>query len=258
MEEIIKEGRTKEDALKAALAELGASEDQVDVEIISQPGGGIFGFLGSKNLKLRVKLKPGVVLKQDEPEPEPEPVDDYENIEEEEREPAPRPAAGKKPSGPPKPRGQYDLDNPEDQVRKFIEQVIDKLDIKCDVEVHEGEKEIFVDITGDDSGVVIGKFGQTLDSLQYLANVIVGKQYDNKKKIVIDVGDYRERREMSVRRLARSVARKVIKSRKSEALAPMSPQDRRTVHLALSNFRDVETTSEGSGPNRKVIISYKK
>ena len=87
--------------------------------------------------------------------------------------------------------------------------------------------------------------------------ILEGKRACRIKK-QIDVGGYRERREASVKKLARSVARKVVKQRESETLSPMSPQDRRTVHLALANFRDVETFSEGNGQNRKVIISYNK
>jgi spoIIIJ-associated protein len=125
------------------------------------------------------------------------------------------------------------------------------------MEVHEGENNIFVDITGDDTGVLIGKFGHTLDSIQFLSNVIMTKKYGNRKKILINVGDYRERREKSIHKLARSVARKVLKTRKPEALAPMPPQDRRIIHLALATFDHISTTSEGTGKNRKVIISYK-
>jgi len=246
MNEIIQEGKSQKEALRAALDKLDATEDQVNVEVLEKPRDGIFGFLGSRNVKIKVTLKesPGDEPAGPEETPSPEPAEERRKSRQEQEEHSRPPSTGS-------------LENPEDQVRDFLMKIIGHLGIDCQVDVHEGQNEIFVDISGDDSGVIIGKFGQTLDALQYLTNVIIGKKFDNKKKIVVDVGDYRSRREESVRRLARSVARKVIKSRKSEALSPMSPQDRRTVHLALSKFKDIQTSSEGSGINRKVIISYK-
>lgn len=237
MKEIIQEGKTREEALGAALKKLGVKEEDVNVEQVTASRDGLFGFLGSRGVKIKVTLKDGV-------EP-PAPVADDDADEEDSA-----------------PRGNLRVPseegNPEDQVEQFISKVLELLEVECNISVHEGENDIYVEIAGDDSGVIIGKFGQTLDSLQYLANVIMGKEFGNQKKIVIDVAGYRERREASVRKLARSVARKVVKQRKSESLSPMSPQDRRTVHLALANFKDVETVSEGSGVNRKVVINYKK
>lgn len=237
MKEIIQEGKTREEALATALEKLGATEEQVEVELITASRDGLFGFLGSRGVKLKVTLKEEGNIAVAKPTAV---SDDEGNVVSKANLRAPGEG------------------NPEDQVEQFISKVLELLEVECNISVHEGENDIFVEIAGDDSGVIIGKFGQTLDSLQYLTNVIMGKDFGNQKKIVIDVSGYRERREASVRKLARSVARKVVKQRKSETLSPMSPQDRRTVHLALSNFKDVETISEGSGVNRKVIINFKK
>ena len=269
--EVIQEGKNHDEALRAALSSLDATEDQVDVEVLEKPREGLFGFLGSRNVKLRVTLKedarPSTESEEQPQSSSPSDLRDEEEPtpirEQPQQSPPSEPAPEKQKSRPEPaedlpPPSTGDMENPEDQVHDFLQKVINHLGVDCDIDVHEGQNEIFVDISGDDSGVIIGKFGQTLDSLQYLTNIIMGKKYNNKKKIVIDVGDYRSRREESVKKLARSVARKVIKSHKSEALSPMSPQDRRTVHLALSKFRDVQTSSEGSGINRKVIISYKR
>jgi spoIIIJ-associated protein len=234
MVEVIQEGRNRDEALKAALDKLNASEKDVDVEVLEAQRDGLFGFIGSRPVKIKVTLKPTpAVIKEtanigfdDEPGP-----------------PAAQPFTGD--------------ENPEDVVREFLSKVFDLLDVAYEMDVHEGENNIFVDITGDDTGVLIGKFGHTLDSIQFLSNVIMTKKYGNRKKILINVGDYRERREKSIHKLARSVARKVLKTRKSEALAPMPPQDRRIVHLALAEYDHIITTSEGTGKNRKVIISYK-
>ncbi len=236
MTEVIQEGRNREEALKTALEKLNVDENDVEVEVLESSREGLFGFIGSRPVKLRVTLKePDSVNKKAATESS---VDDDEFN-----------------AGVTQPFSE-DF-NPEDVVREFLVKIFDLLGASYELDVHEGENNIFVDISGDDTGVLIGKFGQTLDSIQFLTNVIMTKKYGNKKKILINIGDYRERREKSIHKLARSVARKVLKSKKPEALAPMPPQDRRIVHLALSNFDHIVTTSEGTGKNRKVIISYK-
>jgi spoIIIJ-associated protein len=234
MTEVIQEGRNREEALKAALEKLNANENDVEVEVMESSREGLFGFFGSRPVKLRVTLKQHTDENQNSLPDTPE---DKEF------------AAGSHPLP--------DDFNPEDVVTEFLTRIFDLLGASYEMDVQEGENNIFVDITGDDTGVLIGKFGQTLDSIQFLTNVIMTKKHGNKKKILINIGDYRERREKSIHKLARSVARKVLKSKRSEALAPMPPQDRRIIHLALADFDHIATTSEGTGKNRKVIISYK-
>jgi spoIIIJ-associated protein len=234
MTEVIQEGRNREEAVKTALDKLNATEEDVEIEVLEAQRDGLFGFIGSRPVKIRVKLKPVPEAKNAAP------VKDLEN---EIDQPPVKSFTGD--------------ENPEDVVRDFLTTVFDMLGAVYEMEVQEGENNIFVDITGDDTGVLIGKFGHTLDSLQFLTNVIMTKKYGNRKKILINVGDYRERREKSIHKLARSVARKVLKTRQPEALAPMPPQDRRIVHLALAEYDRIVTTSEGTGKNRKVIISYK-
>lgn len=265
MNEIFQEGKTKEEALEAALKRLGVKEDEVEVELISAAREGFLGFFGQRNVKIKVTL----LNPKDEPYEDDSSSDASDVVERtvdltgsahKEKTPAPprkKPAAKKRPAPA---NGQMfnPADPPEDQIGDFIMQIFEIMEADCSVDVIENQNEISVEIGGEDAGIIIGKFGQTLDSLQYLVNVIAGKKMDCKKKIIINVGDYRERREVSVKKLARSVARKVAKSQKSEFLSPMPPQDRRIVHLALSNFKNVKTASEGEGANRKVIISYKR
>ncbi len=237
MNEVIQEGRNKEEALKAALEKLGVTREDVDVEVLETHREGLFGFIGSRPVKIRVFLK-----QHDD--------SNFNRIEEDFEDEIGHVQGNPHVAYP-------DNVTPEDVVKDFVTKVFSCLEVKCDIEVIEGENNIYVDIGGDDSGVIIGKFGQTLDALQFLTNVIMTKKYGNKKKILVNVGDYRQRRETSVKKLARSVARKVLKSKKPEALAPMPPQDRRIVHLTLSTYDHIATTSEGTGKNRKVIISYK-
>ncbi len=252
MNEVIQEGKTKEDALAAALDKLEAKEDEVEVEVIDEGREGFLGgLLGSRNCKLRVTLKEPP---ESDKEPSPAQIEDDKTEETGNY----RKETSQDDELPLPTSHHFNMDDPpEDQIEGFLRQLFLHLKVKCDIEVNEGERDIYVDISGKDSGVVIGKFGQTLDSIQYITNVIMGKKLGNKKKIIINVGDYRSRREKSIKQLSRNVARKVVKSKKSESLAPMTPQDRRIVHLALSNFKNIRTSSEGNGNNRKVVIYFK-
>lgn len=149
------------------------------------------------------------------------------------------------------------IESPEAMVREFVENVLEKMQMDLQIEIELEEDKINVRLEGEDSGMIIGKFGQTLDSLQYLSNIVLGKSIRDKTKVVIHVGDYRQRRESSLRRMAKAMAYKVIKNKKRIVLAPMPPQDRRIIHMSLSNFRNVTTSSEGVGNDRRVVISYK-
>jgi spoIIIJ-associated protein len=239
MKEVIEEGKNKDEALRAALEKLNAMPDDVNVEILEAPREGFLGFLGSRNYKIKVTLKEPAAPAADGD------FDPHNSI----SAPAYLPSDSQEIP--------VNDETPEEWVREFIETVFKHISVECELEINEGENNIFVEISGKDAGVVIGKFGQTLDSLQFLTNVILSKKYGNKKKILINVGDYRERRETSITRLAKSAARKVMKTRKPETLAPMPPHDRRTVHLALSTFKHIQTASDGTGKNRRVIISFK-
>ncbi len=268
MDEIIQEGKTRDEALKTALEKLNLTQDEVEVEILGTSKEGFLGIFGTKNIRIKVKRK-------NAPSAPPQPTHSYT--------PAPDNRYDDDDAEDSLPQEQLNLDDgeyvgdkddapiaiedvpqlfdpgatPEDQVYALVKRMLILMGVHCRVTVHEGQSDIYVEISGKDAGIVIGKFGQTLESIQYIVNVVLGKKVDCKKKVVFDVGDYRERREQSVRKLARSVAKKVIKSRKSEALSPMSPQDRRIVHLALASYRNIKTVSEGTGQNRKVIISFK-
>ena len=111
-----------------------------------------------------------------------------------------------------------------------------------------------IDLSGEDSGLLIGRRGQTLQSLQFLVNLIVRKRYGEEVRVALDVERYRERRETSLRDMASKVASRVAQSSRSVTLEPMSPADRRIVHTTLTDFPGVETESSGAGDNRKVTI----
>jgi len=148
----------------------------------------------------------------------------------------------------------------ENKARKFLEDVLDAMNInaKIDIAYNKENEMLEINIEGEDMGVLIGKRGQTLDSLQYLVSLVVNKDSDRYIKVKLDTENYRERRKETLENLARNIAHKVRKTKKSIALEPMNPYERRIIHSALQNDKYVETYSEGEEPYRKVIIGYKK
>ena len=135
-----------------------------------------------------------------------------------------------------------------------------ELTVKLDVNVEEADNEqtISIDIVGDDMGVLIGKRGQTLDSLQYLTSLIVNKESGDKfSRVRLDTENYRERRQQTLENLARNIAKKVKRIKKPVALEPMNPYERRIIHSALQDDKYCTTRSEGEEPYRHVVVVLK-
>lgn len=148
----------------------------------------------------------------------------------------------------------------EDYVRNFLNDIFQAMDMKVEIiiTVSEDEKNIDVELKGDEMGVLIGKRGQTLDSLQYLTNLAVGKQVNEFVKVKIDTEDYRKRRRETLENLARNIAYKVKRTKRPVSLEPMNPFERRVIHSALQNDRYVSTHSEGEEPYRHVVVTLKR
>lgn len=148
----------------------------------------------------------------------------------------------------------------ENTAKKFLEDVFQAMGIKaaCEVNYDKENSTIEVNIDGDEMGVLIGKRGQTLDSLQYLVSLVVNKNSEDYIKVKLDTENYRERRKETLENLARNIAYKVKRTRKPISLEPMNPYERRIIHSALQNDKYVETYSEGEEPYRKVVINMKK
>ena len=132
------------------------------------------------------------------------------------------------------------------------------MEVEIIVKINEEEKTIDVDLKGDDMGVLIGKRGQTLDSLQYLTNLAVNKNSESYYKVKVDTEDYRKRRKDTLENLAKNIAYKVKRTTRSVELEPMNPFERRVIHSALQNDRFVTTHSEGDEPYRHVVVTLKK
>ena len=142
----------------------------------------------------------------------------------------------------------------------FLKDVFGAMDMNVDISAtyNEEEKEINVNLAGEDMGVLIGKRGQTLDSLQYLVSLVVNKEGSDYTRIKLDTEDYRARRKETLETLAKNIAYKVKRTRRSVSLEPMNPYERRIIHSVLQNDKYVVTRSEGEDPYRHVIISLKK
>lgn len=148
----------------------------------------------------------------------------------------------------------------EDNIREFLNKVFDamKLEVEILIEREEGSNVINIELKGTDMGVLIGKRGQTLDSLQYLTNLAVNKNAEEFVKIKIDTEDYRKRRKETLENLARNIAYKVKRTKRPVSLEPMNPFERRIIHSALQNDKFVTTYSEGDEPYRHVVVTLKK
>ena len=152
------------------------------------------------------------------------------------------------------------IETVDDKAVEFLNSVFDAMGISVDVEtkLNEEEKELEVNLTGGEMGILIGKRGQTLDSLQYLVSLVVNKKTDEYLRVKLDTENYRARRKETLETLAKNIAYKVKRTKRSVALEPMNPYERRIIHSALQNDKYVFTRSEGEEPFRHVVISLKR
>ena len=147
-----------------------------------------------------------------------------------------------------------------DKARAFLDDVFAAMQMSVFVEVsfNEEEKVMDIELKGDDMGVLIGKRGQTLDSLQYLVSLVVNRDSDDYIRVKVDTENYRKRRKETLENLAKNIAYKVKRTKRSVSLEPMNPYERRIIHSALQNDKFVTTHSEGEEPFRHVVVTLKK
>lgn len=234
MKMVEKSAKTVEEAVKSALEELKADKENVDIEILEQPSKGIFGLLGGKPAKVRVSLKEVKV---------PEIV--KETVKESKREK--------------KETRILDYTLEKEKAKKFLRDVLQAMDIKAEIRLKDTNEGLYINLSGPKMGIIIGRRGQTLDSLQYLVSLVVNKDKDRDGfiKVILDTEDYRKKREETLQRLAKRLADRVQKTGKKVELEPMNPYERRIIHYTLQEFNDITTFSEGEEPYRKVIIAHK-
>ena len=243
--------KTVEDAITEALIQLGITSDQIEYEVIEKGSSGFLGF-NAKAAVIRARKKEAPV--EEIPEVVEgavnEPEETFGKVIEEVSEEAPE-AAVEAPA--------EDAD-PEAEMREFLSKVFKAMDLEVEIDIRKGEEEntYEAELKGKDMGVLIGKRGQTLDSLQYLTNLVVNKHSAHYTKVKLDTENYRERRKATLENLAKNIAYKVKRTKQTVSLEPMNPYERRIIHFALQGDKYVETHSEGEEPYRHVVVTPKR
>ena len=223
-------GRTEDEAIAAALKELGLERDDVSVTVVERAKSGFLG-IGASPAVVRVEYEA-----PDEAETEAAPVVETK---------APEKAA-------------MTADNGEfAEIRAFLDGLLKRMGVKADIEITRRDgKSIVVNLSGSNMGAVIGRRGETLDAIQHLTNYVINRGSDKHMHICVDAESYRAKREESLVRLAEKMAAKVIKYKRSMALEPMNSYERHIIHAALQDYEGVTTSSTGTEPNRRVVVSY--
>jgi len=241
---------TIEEAIEEGLDELGLPREAVEVEILDEGNKGLFG-LGSRQARVRLTIK-GESERTSE-------VVAPEIIDTQPKEPA-------IPESAPEEADTTLSDEDQDLhvARDTVVELLEKMKVSADVtasyvvdEEYNGRKPILVDIHGDDLSILIGRKAETLNALQYIASLIVGKELGRSVPLTVDVEGYRSRREKQLKQLAKRIAAQVVETGRSQALEPMPASERRIIHIELRNHPDVYTESAGDGDRRKVVIYLK-
>ena len=226
-------GRTEDEAIAAALKELGLERDDVSVTVVERAKSGFLG-IGASPAVVRVEYEA-----PDEPE---------EKTEEAPAEAAP----AAKPAAAP-----ADEDEQFKAIRAFLSGLLERMGTQANIEISRRDaKSIAVELSGPNMGAVIGRRGETLDAIQHLTNYAVNRGSDKRMHISVDAEGYRSKREESLVHLAHKMAAKAIKYKRSMALEPMNSYERHIIHAALQNYEGVTTSSTGTEPNRRVVVSY--
>ena len=161
---------------------------------------------------------------------------------------------GDEPPQRPSQPGEPQEDGKAELAAEMVSEIVTRMGLKVRVDIREDGEEVVLDLSGDDAGRVIGKKGQTLDALQFVINKIVNRFPEGRRHILLDSGDYRQRREDGLASMARREAKRAVAQGRIITLEPMSPRDRRVIHLSLAKFPGVSTRSDGQGSDRRVRI----
>lgn len=205
MKTVESSGKTINEAILMAVAQLGVQRDNLDIEILEEPVKGLFGLIGAKDARIRASIK--------------------------------------KTTG--------------DRAKDFMTELLYHMEVDAIVDVVETGDSIDMDLRGEGMGLLIGYRGETLDALQYLTSLVVNKEGEEYKRINLDTENYRQKREETLRRLAKRLGYKVSKTKRKITLEPMNPFERRIIHSTLQNDNYVRTYSEGEEPYRRVVIACK-
>jgi spoIIIJ-associated protein len=245
--ECIKEAPTVEEAVDAALEELGVQQDAVQYEILEEPGRKVFGLGSEKPARVRVWIKPEALTEIEEAR---KVARDVLDVDESPQEAAPAFAAQ-----PSEEFSDEELDRVADTAVETLKRILDGFGIAAEIEEYEGdEREIILDIVGGDVAVLIGRHGRSLEALQVLVSAITNKSLGFRYPVIVDVEGYRHRRRQKLEEMAGRTADRVARQGTPIRLRPMNAYERRIIHVALRNDQRVSTASEGEDPFRAVVV----
>ena len=258
--------KTVDDAINEGLARLGTTSDKMEVDVIERESSGFLGLFGKHDAKVRVRLKeikPAPVMEKKVVKDN-KPASVRNNVETKTEEKLVADIQRK-------PKKKFDeiekiepvsadrQEKAKTDAIKFLTDVFKamKLEASINVEFDTAENELSIDVKAEDMGVLIGKRGQTLDSLQYIVSLAINKNSNEYVKVKLDSENYRIRRKETLENLARNIASKVKRTGRQVSLEPMNSFERRIIHSALQGDPDCETFSEGNDPYRKVVVKPK-
>ena len=267
----IQSAKTVDEAVEKALLELKATRDEVDIEVIEEPSGGFLGLIGGKDAIVKVRRKMDhkdivdSILKDEEIESVRSVLDEkakeeaaVESEDEAKVSEADEAAEESKPEDAAQESAfEYLSDEElEDLIREYIDRIMSAIELAYTLSVDFNENEIFVSIDGkrEETGIIIGKHGSTLNGIQIVLSAMVNQRSEEFRRVIVDCSGYRKRREQVLKRIAGKTANKVLKTNKSIKLEPMNAQERRIIHACLANVDGIRTRSEGKEPHRRVVI----
>ena len=242
--------KTVDEAITKASLEFEVSSENLEIQIVSEGKAGFLGF-GAKPAIIKAAKKEVEKVKEEVKPVKPAEPEIAKEIEKETEAPREERKVVV--------RSEEEIANMKAEAEKFLSGVFKAMNMEVEIkmEYKASEGNLDIEFIGHDMGILIGKRGQTLDSLQYLTSLVVNKGTQGYVRVKLDTEDYRNRRKETLENLARSIAYKVRKTRKTVSLEPMNPYERRIIHSALQGNRYVETYSEGNEPYRHVVVKLK-
>ena len=235
--------KTVDDAITAACQDFFVTSDKLDYEVLEEGSSGFLG-IGAKPALIKARVKEDKeIVKETVKEPVKEVLKEEKTFVKETTKVS-----------------NVDAREVEEAAKKFLGEVFDAMEMEVivDAKYDDAEKALDVDMRGEEIGILIGKRGQTLDSLQYLVSLVVNRGQADYIRVKLDTENYRQRRKETLENLAKNIAYKVKRTKRPVSLEPMNPYERRIIHSALQNDRYVTTHSEGEEPFRRVVVSLKK
>ena len=263
-------GKTIDDAIRAACEKLGKDRDDVEVEVITAPTKKVLGFMGGTNAEVvafyddgkpepeETKPAPEAPSAPAVKEPAPEKAGEKKEKKVLEKEPE-KEAAEAAPAAPASVKSEAPAGSKQERAEAFLAKVLPYISSKpVEIRSEVTEDGVRINIEGEDINAIIGRRGETLDALQYLTGIVSSRSGEKHMRVYIDTGSYRARREETLERLARKYADRVRKTGRSLTLEPMSPNERRIVHMVIQEIDGLESFSKGEGSARRVVIAIKR